>query len=444
MRISVIPSPLMRLNMLLRFSLENHLSINSEQELSMIAASLKGDGGMLIKTPAVPQEKLLTSAIIYGPNASGKSNIIDGLSLMRAAVLYSQSRWEIDTGVHSSPFMLEDGKSECPSRFEVDFVSDNVRYTYGFITNKEKFVEEWLYSYPEGRARTLFTRTNTDEYKFGSGLTGQKNAVKDLVRDNSLFLSAAIQNNFKSLSPVFDFFKSLIFRNSISSPPQAIYSEFKDKEFDSRVMKFLGSVGTGIDGYKQIENERPEEFMNDSRELFEFLYRKEEKPDEIVKNLIEGLNKEYKVEFSHKSSSGKSVFLDVSNESAGTRRLIPLLVSVFNALDKGLILIVDEFDASLHTHICDLIVALFNNRDINKNNAQLIATTHDTNLLCSSNLRRDQIWLVEKDECGASELYSLAEIKTRDTDNFEKGYLQGRYGAIPFSASIDNIIEKLQ
>lgn len=444
MLISVISSSLMRLNMLLRFSLENHLSINNEQELSMIAASLKGDGGMLIETPAVPQEKLLTSAIIYGPNASGKSNFINGLSLMRDAVLYSQSRWGIDSGVHRSPFMLEDGKSEFPSRFEVDFVSDNVRYTYGFITNKEKFIEEWLYSYPEGRARNLFTRTNTDKYKFGSGLTGQKNAVKELVRDNSLFLSAAIQNNFKSLSPVLDFFKSLIFRNSISSPPQAIYSEFKDKEFDRRVMKFLDSVGTGIDGYKQIENERPEEFMNDSRELMDFLYRKEDKRDEIVSDLIESLNKEFKIEFSHKSSSGKSVFLDVSNESTGTRRLIPLLVSVFKALDKGSILVVDEFDASLHTHICDLIVALFNDENVNQNNAQLIATTHDTNLLCSSNLRRDQIWLVEKDEFGASELYSLAEIKTRDTDNFEKGYLQGRYGAIPFSASIDNILEKLQ
>ncbi len=430
--------------MLLRFSLENHLSINKEQELSMIAASLKGDGGMLIRTPAIPKEYLLASAIIYGPNASGKSNFIDGLSLMREAVLYSQSRWEVGSGVHSFPFLLEAGRNEYPSKFEVDFVSEGVRFTYGFVTGKDKFIEEWLYSYPEGRLRTLFTRTNTSEYKFGSGLTGQKNAVKDLVRDNSLFLSAAIQNNFKSLSPVFEFFKSLIFRNSISSPPQAIYSEFKGKKFDNRVMSFLKSIGTGIDGYTEIENKRSEEFVRDSREFMDFLYRKSDKRDEIVKELSEGLDKEYKIEFSHKTLNGQSVFLDVARESTGTRRLIPLLVSVFDALDNGLILIVDEFDASLHTQICDLIVALFNNKDINENNAQLIATTHDTNLLCSSNLRRDQIWLVEKDEYGASELYSLAEIKTRDTDNFEKGYLQGRYGAIPFSASINNILEKLQ
>lgn len=429
--------------MLLRISVENHHSINSVQELSLVAAPLKGGDSALLTSSALQREKVLPAAIIYGPNASGKTNFINALSFMRSAVLSSQNRWEADSKIPYNPFALSEECAARHSRFEVDFISEGIRYIYGFSNNAEAFSEEWLFSFPEGRQRLLFERSLDQGFKFGSSLAGRKRLVEELVRDNSLFLSAAIQNNMTSLSPAFNFFRDLVLRNSISSPAQAIYSEFKGSEFDERVMKFLASIGTGIDGYRQLENDRPQESMEQLTTMFSALIQKDKNKDKMMKDFLEDMAKEFKIEFSHKSSDGKSVFLDVAKESTGTRRLIPLLVSAFDVIDKGSILVVDEFDASLHTQVCELIVALFNDRKINKNGAQLIATTHDTNLLCSTNLRRDQIWLVEKNEHGSSEIYSLAEVKTRETDNFERGYLQGRYGAMPFSGSIRQILEKL-
>ena len=429
--------------MLLRMSVENHCSIHRTQELSLIAAPLKGSKSGLISTAGLPNEQILPAAVIYGPNASGKSNFISALAFMIEAVRFSQNRWGVDEGIPNNPFLLDGDDAELASRYEIDFVSDGVRYTYGFKSDALEFTDEWLFSFPEGRQRLLFERKKGNFFKFGAALTGKKSAIKDLVRSNSLFLSAAIQNNLQSLMPVFKFFKDIMLRNSVSSPPQAIYSEFKDSEFDERVMKFLSSIGTGIDGYQQLENDRPEETLDQLSRMFEVLIGKRKNKEKMMKEFLEDNAKEHKVEFSHLSLSGKSVFFDVSKESTGTRRLIPLLVSAFKAIDNGLVLVVDEFDASLHTQICDLILALFNNADINKSGAQLIATTHDTNLLCSQHLRRDQIWLVEKDKFGASELYSLAEVKIRDTDNFEKGYLQGRYGALPFSGSTEQVLRKL-
>ena len=132
-------------------------------------------------------------------------------------------------------------------------------------------------------------------------------------------------------------------------------------------------------------------------------------------------------------------FLDIKRESAGTLRLLVLLKPIFEALDNGFLVVIDELDASLHTYLAEQIVALFNSKKTNPKGAQLIATTHDTNLLCADYLRRDQVWFVEKDRNGASTLYPLTDIRTRAADNLEKGYLQGRFGAVPFRGPIDRL-----
>ena len=129
----------------------------------------------------------------------------------------------------------------------------------------------------------------------------------------------------------------------------------------------------------------------------------------------------------------------MARESAGTRRLLQILYDCFHALDNGTLLVIDEIDVSLHTQACEAILYLFSEPKINTKGAQLIATTHDTNLLRSPYLRRDQIWLTEKNAGGATELYSLADIKTRGEDNFELGYLQGRYGAVPFTGPVSDL-----
>ncbi len=148
---------------------------------------------------------------------------------------------------------------------------------------------------------------------------------------------------------------------------------------------------------------------------------------------------EFAIELAHRGSEGEAIYFDLDHESAGTRRLLILLGSVFHALDDGVPLVVDELDASLHTRACEAVLSLFSSPATNPNGAQMIATTHDTNLLRSPLLRRDQIWFTEKDGEGATHLYPLTDIRTRKGDNIEKGYLQGRYGAIPFSGPIADI-----
>jgi AAA domain, putative AbiEii toxin, Type IV TA system len=433
--------------MLLRFAVSNHLSIKDSQELSFVKSALKGSEEGLLSTPALPKDKVLPAAIIYGPNASGKSNFLDALMFMRGAVLNSHRQWEPDGKIPRQPFLLSHACMVNPSRFEMDFDIEGVRYNYGFACTSSEFVEEWLYSAPVGHQRMIFERNgpNPDDVKFGTSFTGQKQAIAQLMRPNSLFLSAAFQNNHQMAKSVVAAFQKVRGRNSLSMPPSALDKLLKDSELDGRIMSFLTEIGTGITKHRQVENARSDEQIRTMRSLMEIVWNERDvKPtDDERKSLLEGFGKDIKIEFAHKSEDGDDVFFEASRESAGTRRLIPLLQDVMLALDQGNVCVIDEIDASLHTQVCDAIIALFTNGATNPNGAQIIATTHDTNLLNASNLRRDELWLVEKSPSGASELYSLADVKTRDKDNFERSYLHGRYGAVPFAGSAADLIQSL-
>lgn len=433
--------------MLLRFSVSNHLSIKDTQELSFIKSALNGPEEGLLSTPALPKEKVLPAAIIYGPNASGKSNLLDALNFMRHSVLASQRRWAPDGGIPRQPFLLNSACVNSPSRFEMDFDIEGVRHNYGFACTSTEFVEEWLYAAPVGHQRMLFERNgpNPDDVKFGTHFNGQKQAIAQLMRPNSLFLSAAFQNNHPMAKDAVSAFQKIRIRNSLSTAPAELDKLMKDSEFDTRIMSFLAEIGTGITKHRQIESAQPDEVTRTVRTVMQAIWSESDKKpsDDERQSFFENIGKEVKIEFAHKSEDGADVFFAAAKESAGTRRLIPLLQDVMIALDQGNVCVIDEIDASLHTQVCDAIIALFTNSLTNPNGAQIIATTHDTNLLKASNLRRDELWLVEKTPGGASELYSLADIKIRDTENFERGYLHGRYGAVPFAGSAADLINSL-
>lgn len=433
--------------MLLRFSVSNHLSIKDTQELSFIKSSLKGPEDGLLSTPSLPKEKVLPAAIIYGPNASGKSNLLDALNFMRYSVLASQRRWAPHGGVPRQPFLLNSGCINSPSRFEVDFDIEGVRHSYGFACTSTEFVEEWLYAAPVGHQRMLFERSgpNPDDVKFGARFNGQKQAIAQLMRPNSLFLSAAFQNNHPMAKDAVSAFQKIRVRNSLSTAPAELERLLKDSEFDTRIMTFLAEIGTGITKHRQVESAQPDEVKRIARNMMQAIWQDSDKKptDDERESIFETMSKKIKIEFAHKSEDGADVFFAADKESAGTRRLIPLLQDVMISLDEGSICVIDEIDASLHTQICDAIIALFTNPASNPNGAQIIATTHDTNLLNASNLRRDELWLVEKTPGGASEFYSLADVKIRDTENFERGYLHGRYGAVPYAGSAADLIKSL-
>lgn len=413
--------------MLLRFAVANHLSIREKQELSFAASSLRDQSDGLIDCKAVPSGSVVPALVIYGANASGKSNLVKAIEAMQGMVLWSHTRGEPGGGVPRDAFKLDSTSSQAPSRFEIDFVIDEVRYHYGFEATDEVFVAEWLYAFPGAHRRRMFERDNS-KFNFGRWLKGQNNNIAKLTRPNSLFLSAAAQNGHEQLSKIYAYFKSV---STTSIQDGAASARFTRDDPDQRVINFLTSINTGVIGYQKREHDMPE-FQEVIREVLASVEASVNKvSDAPIKIEADRHDKHVEIELAHRGQQGESFYLKLNSESAGTRRLLTVLGLAYQALDAGTLLCIDEVDASLHTYASEAVLKLFCRPEINRNGAQLLATTHDTNLMKSSALRRDQLWFTEKTPEGATELYPLTDIRTRKGDNIELGYLQGRFGALP-------------
>lgn len=425
--------------MLLRFSAENHLSIKGRAEISMVAAKLRDYADGLIATSLAGIDTV-PAALIYGPNASGKSNLLLALLKMRDMVLDSQLAYRPDSELSRVPFALDPASADVPTRFEVDFMVESIRYFYGFSFLNEGIEEEWLTSYPNGREVSLFTRYKQD-FRFGRRLKGRNAVIAELTRRNSLFLSAAAQNDHQELSPIYRFFSNIEGINSIAVAGYSASSAFDKDVIDQRIINFLRNIGTGVVGYrKREESLDPGDFRMEVAKSIWSIYRKnfsEKSPEALPLNF----EKSEHVELGHVAVDGTTVYFDLDRESSGTRRLLVMLSKVFHVLDHGGLIIIDELDASLHTQACGLIFGLFSDKQYNRAGAQLIATIHDTNLLVSEYVRRDQIWLAEKTSAGESTFKPLSDVRLRSTDDFEKGYLQGRFQALPLDTSIKTQLE---
>jgi hypothetical protein len=418
--------------MLIRFAIENHLSIREEQEISFVASSLKDPIGALFTFPNSDFE-LLPAAVIYGANASGKSNFVSGFQYLSEAVRYSHERGEPKGGVPRSPFLLDKKWSKAATKCEIEFVLNKVRYQYGFSCNDDEFLEEWLYTYPSGKRQTLYLReSERKKIRFGKNLRGNSRTIETLMRRNSLYLSVAAQNAHEQLTPIYSYLTNFSLKFSIQTRSIDAQAAFSDGRFDPRIIALLQRADAGIANYRfeedVIDTENP--FVTEFNNLLK----------KHVKDFDPNIFKGKKISLGHSTGGGKPVYLGLSSESSGTLRLLILFKDIFSALDKGAVLVIDELDASLHTYLVEDIVALFNSKTANRRGAQLIATTHDTNLLCGKLLRRDQIWFAEKDKAGASSIYPLTDIRTRNTDNIENGYLEGRFGAVPFRGRLDFLV----
>ncbi len=425
--------------MLLRFSACNHLSIRDEGEISLVSSSLRDDPSGLIASSVSPTGYVLPVAIIYGANASGKSNYLHALDFARSCIDTSHRQGEPGGGVPRHPFALGKSHAAKPSTYEIDFSIESVRYGYGFSTDADAFTSEWLYMYPKNRRVTLFEREG-QSFKFGRSLSGRNRAISEFTRNNSLFLSAASQNDHKILKRTSKHLLSMRIDTRHAVEGAALSRSMSNDDPDPRVITFLSRIGTGVKGFRYNEKDLTEMEENVGRNL---ILRIGDNQDRVqFRNSLNFLV-DRTIQLAHQSDDGESVFFELERESAGTRRLLNLLSKVFHALDEGTVLLVDELDASLHTQACEAVIALFSSPDTNPHGAQLIATTHDTNLLRSPFLRRDQIWFTEKDNTGATHIYPLTDIRTRKDDNIEKGYLQGRYGAVPFSGPISDILSDL-
>ena len=416
--------------MLLRFRVSNHLSLRDMQELSLMATSLKDDERGLINSSAVNQGHILPAVVIYGANASGKSNLINAVLFMRSLVLKSQIYSKPDGGVPREYFELDYASSENPTAYDMDFVVENVRYHYGFETTNSEFVSEWLYSYPQKRKRMLFERSGTS-FEFGRDLKGNNKIIARLTRTNSLFLSAAAQNDHAHLSKIYQYFEKIQIIQDITIPGVIASRKLLDQSksgLDQRVIDYLSAIDTGIVNFRRKKYELPEELEIFQREITKSLSNLVDEP--LAGELDSEINRD-QIELGHRGFNSDTFYLELDSESAGTRRLLMILSRMFSALDNGGLLCIDELDASLHTNAVETLLKIFCSPEVNSRGAQLIATTHDTCLMNPSILRRDQRWFTEKDQSGATQLYSLSDFRTRKDDNFERGYREGRFGAIP-------------
>lgn len=408
--------------MLLQFCVENHRSLRDEQRLTLTAANLAGHAEIqLLRAPNL-EEPVLAAAAIYGANASGKTNVLHALASMRSAVLTSHRLWEPESGTPQQPFALDE-HALAPSRFEVDVLVEGARQRYGFLLGKDRVEEEWLYAWPSGRRQMWFNRVG-DAFEFGRHFQGENETIKGLTRPNSLFLSAAAQNNHLAILPLFSWFRRLATvmrgsREGVLAGRTTRLAELFSRQLslfqeDRRALvRLLHAADTGIVDIKV--DDRDESFAQPTGVI----------PRHRL-NLV----------FKHRSAAGHDAWLPLEAQSAGTITLLDIGLSLIQCLQHGGVLCVDELEASLHPILALELLRLFHDKSENPSRAQLLFTTHDTNLLGnilgSSPLRRDQIWFTEKDGNGATQLYPLTDFHPRKEENLERGYLQGRYGAIPF------------
>jgi AAA15 family ATPase/GTPase len=440
--------------MLLRFSVANYGSMRDEQQLSMIASTLKDDPSGLIETPALRTEKVLPAAVIYGANASGKSNLVRAMAHIKELVRNSHRQGEPGAPIPLKPFLLDPAYAARPSVFSIDFVWNGARYAYRFEALGTAFTQESLHVWRGGPVTLLFEREG-QEFKFGRSLKGRNKVIEDLTRPNSLFLSAAAQNNHEELSEVATFFSSFIVDTVERNSPWQVARELaRGDDVERRVTALLSAIDTGIESTRLIKDEStttrvPSIIMK--RLIHHKTNHKIRLSNQIDLFPMITLNNTtlseddadtaYLIQLGHRTAGGETVFLDIEDESAGTIALLSNLKAIFRALDEGHPIIIDEFGSRVHTRASELILSLFASKDTNPKGAQLIVTTHDTNLLNAPGLRRDQIWFTEKDAGGATHLYPLTDIETRKGDNLEKGYLQGRFGAIPFAGPAADLLK---
>ena len=408
--------------MLLRFRFSNFRSFRTEQELSLIAGPFS-DLPDVVRHPAGLKEGVLPGAAIYGANASGKTNVIQAMAFMASAVSFSHRDWSPDGPIPRQPFIANEESKREPSEVEADFLLAAVRHRYGFRVDSQTVLEEWLYVYPKGKKQTWFHRKWGNPIVFSNKMPGENRVIENLTRQNSLFLSAAAQNAHEALMPVFIWLSGLLFvigdRSKYRRHTARLCSQL---DYRNEIARLVSVADLGI-AEMSVEDTK---FPDKAKEIVEaaatLLPPRDKAAWPETLQVIRLLHR----------LGDTAVPFKMDQESDGTLAYLALLGPAVDAIKKGTPLLIDELDASLHPLLAIQLLRLFNTPASNPKGAQLIFNTHDTNLLSSGVLRRDQIWFTEKGNDATSHLYPLSDFKPRRQENLQNGYLQGRYGAIPF------------
>jgi AAA15 family ATPase/GTPase len=422
------------LKMLIEFNVKNYRSIKDEMTLSMVASSDKTSLPNNLIKGVLKNDNLLRSALIYGANASGKTNVLLALSFLKRHVLHSANNPK-GKGIIFEPFKLEDNSKKKSTEMKIVFLKNGIKYIYETSFNNERVVYESLQLYKSNRPMVLFKRyfnkpkvkdisqyhKINEYYYYFPNHTKKQKEIADKTNENTLYLSKTRTENFKSTDDVYEWFDDLVFMG-----PGGISEDFtlrlseKSERYKNLILNALNVADFAIDNFKSESKLISfEEFPEQMKSFFA------QNPG------IKHSNKILKNEFwiYHK---GKP-FDFIREESEGTKRMFSIIGPIIDSIEKGKVMLFDEFEVKLHPELNKFILELFHNPTQNKHNSQLIFTTHNTNLLDLDSIRRDQVWFTEKNpKTCATELYSLQEFKQRKDKNIERGYLAGKYGALPF------------
>jgi AAA15 family ATPase/GTPase len=442
--------------MLIRFTVENFRSIHEEVVFSLLPGTMQKHQQHIIAN-ANSQIDALRMAVIYGANASGKSNIVRAIGFARDFVV-DGVRPKQRIGVE--PFRLNHACLDQPSRFEFEFSFDEQTYAYGFVIDRRRVQEEWLYSVNAKNEHSLFERKTSEidavTAKFDRKIRGANvdqpflKFVTRATRPNQLLLTKLAEDNVSFFEPIYEWFRSklvVIFPESTANNIQL--GVYQDQTFSQALTTFLQAMNTGIAEVctKRVDPgsiDFPLDLIVSKLDAqAEDKAGTDKSEDEETFVLINSVDGRYLLQRDQAGSleayalgtkrhgDAGTVDFDLLEESDGTRRLFDLFPVLYSNTNR--VFVIDELERSLHPNLVRRFVELFLQKE---NKAQLIVTTHESTLLDLNLLRRDEIWFVEKSSTGSSTLYSLEEFKPRHDLDIRKGYLQGRFGAIPVFGSI--------
>jgi len=430
--------------MLIQFSIKNFKCFKEEAKLSMVASNY--DKATREEYNIFEVEKfglrLLKSAVVYGANASGKTKLIEGLGFMKDFIYTSSKESQINEAIDTDPFRLNSETLGEPSVFEIIFIHENNMYRYGFEVDKKQVHAEWLYRKSKIKEVELFYRENQN-FEVHRTFKVADLVENDRVRPNALLLSVAANFNDKIARKIFEWFSNF---NIISGLHEGGYEPFsisnisKNEQSKKRTVKFLKSADLSIEDLVTRKTDVSNLAGKISDEIKDFVKKQIEEGN--VAEFTSGVSTYHQIFDTNNLLSDLTEFSMEDDESSGTKQYFALSGPILDTIERGTVLVIDELANKLHPNLTCKLVELFNSKEMNPKNAQLIFNTHDTNLLSSDIFRRDQIWFTEKDRYGASSLYSLGNFKSdtvRKEDNYEKNYIKGKYGAVPYLGDFNKL-----
>lgn len=412
---------------IVEFSIENFKSFKERATFSLLARKHEKH------TFCSNSENLLKLSVIYGPNATGKSSLMDACFEMRRGISLSANNTESGE-LPYYPHLADIDSKDKPTLFEIVFSITESEfsgiYKYTFEYDLSSIHSERLTLLEEEDEKILFARTENKISVYNSFKEAE--ILVDRTRNDALFLSVASQFNIPIANELVNAVRQI---NILSGRGNFDFGEYttrkvhENPEFKKKVLSFLKAADFSIDELEVEEFEAPGDSNDESKDSFS-----NPKSQEKIKNL----SASHPV-FNSNGIPVDTFTLDFFDESEGTQCFISLIGPIIDTLEKGKVLLIDEFDNSLHPHLTKFILDLFESKEINSKNAQLIVTTHDTNLLTyKEDLIKDHFWFTEKNRHGSSRLFSLAEFKLRNDTEYAKKYLEGRFGALPYISAIDD------